>query len=45
MFTIFVGDSLAAHNGKRFTTFDQDNDLYTGNCAAKYTGLKSLDSS
>ncbi|GFR71802.1 tenascin-R [Elysia marginata] len=32
------GDSLAVHRGKSFTTFDQDNDEWSGNCAVQYTG-------
>uniref|UniRef100_A0A1X7T3D2 Fibrinogen C-terminal domain-containing protein n=1 Tax=Amphimedon queenslandica TaxID=400682 RepID=A0A1X7T3D2_AMPQE len=34
-----AGDSLAWHNGRRFTTIDNDNDLVSGdNCAQVYTG-------
>ena len=32
----FAGSSRHATNGMNFTTFDNDNDLYSGNCAAYY---------
>ena len=33
-----VGDSLLYHNGGGFTTYDNDNDQGTGNCAVQYLG-------
>ena len=33
-----AGNSLQAHYGRYFTTFDADNDLYSGNCAVRFTG-------
>ena len=34
-----AGDSMDTHNGRRFTTRDNDNDLWSGNnCAQQYTG-------
>ena len=33
-----AGDSLAEHNGQRFTTRDQDNDAAGGNCAQTFKG-------
>uniref|UniRef100_A0A182JV12 Fibrinogen C-terminal domain-containing protein n=1 Tax=Anopheles christyi TaxID=43041 RepID=A0A182JV12_9DIPT len=33
-----AGDSLSFHNGSKFTTFDQDNDRHTLNCATVYGG-------
>ena len=33
-----VGDSLANHNGRKFTTKDNDNDSWSGNCADRYFG-------
>ncbi|XP_025102353.1 uncharacterized protein LOC112568970 isoform X1 [Pomacea canaliculata] len=33
-----AGDSLAYHNNQSFTTYDRDNDKYSGNCAAVYHG-------
>lgn len=32
------GDSLALHNGQKFSTKDQDNDGHTNNCAQTYKG-------
>ena len=31
-----AGDSLAYHNGRRFSTRDQDNDVWSNNCASYY---------
>ena len=31
-------DALVIHNGMKFTTKDDDNDQYSGNCAIKHTG-------
>ncbi|XP_059169194.1 ficolin-2-like [Physella acuta] len=33
-----AGDSLLGHSNHSFTTFDRDNDDYTGNCALLYRG-------
>ena len=33
-----AGDSMAHHNGRAFSTKDQDNDDYSGHCAQSYTG-------
>ena len=33
-----VRDSLAVHNGMAFSTRDNDNDLYDGNCAERFLG-------
>ena len=33
-----AGDSLAFHNGMKFTTKDSDNDAGTGNCAQAQSG-------
>lgn len=33
-----AGDSLAYHNGWRFSTFDKDLDGWSGNCAKTYMG-------
>ena len=33
-----AGDSLAYHNGYRFTTRDQDNDVWGNNCAQHWGG-------
>ena len=33
-----AGDSLLYHNGAMWTTFDSDNDLWTGNCSVLYLG-------
>ncbi|GFN90021.1 fibrinogen-related protein 3.1 [Plakobranchus ocellatus] len=33
-----AGDSLSYHNGRRFSTFDQDNDSSRGHCAQSYSG-------
>ncbi|WAR31557.1 MFAP4-like protein [Mya arenaria] len=37
-FTGNCGDSMAYHNGMQFTTFDNDNDRSSVNCAVKFTG-------
>ncbi|VDI28820.1 Hypothetical predicted protein, partial [Mytilus galloprovincialis] len=33
-----AGDSLTGHQGRKFSTKDQDNDVYSGNCAAMFKG-------
>ncbi|XP_076063815.1 techylectin-5A-like isoform X2 [Oratosquilla oratoria] len=33
-----AGDSLSVHSGHNFSTHDDDNDAYTGNCAEGYKG-------
>ncbi|XP_063788547.1 microfibril-associated glycoprotein 4-like isoform X1 [Pseudophryne corroboree] len=33
-----IRDSLANQNGMNFSTYDNDRDVYPGNCAEKYTG-------
>ena len=33
-----AGDSLSTHNGTAFSTFDQDNDTHSGNCAEQFKG-------
>ena len=33
-----AGDSLGIHNGTAFSTFDQDNDIHSINCAVTYRG-------
>ena len=33
-----AGDSLGGHNGYRFSTRDQDNDIWSSNCAQTYKG-------
>ena len=33
-----AGDSFTLHNGYMFTTMDQDNDVWSGNCALAYKG-------
>ena len=36
---LLTGNSMAVHNGMRFSTFDSDHDTVTGeNCAAKFRG-------
>lgn len=42
--SVFIGDNLVENNAvyrateMQFSTFDVDNDNYTGNCAATYPG-------
>ena len=38
LFSLIQGDSLAVHNGMKFTTKDQDNDTWGKNCAVKCKG-------
>ena len=33
-----AGDSMSYHNGMKFSTYDQDNDVWDGNCAQTYRG-------
>ena len=33
-----VGDSLQYHNGRSFSTFDNDNDAYATSCAEEFKG-------
>ena len=39
-----AGDSLAHHNGRKFTTRDNDNDNWGDNCAQYYHGAWWMDS-
>ena len=35
----YIGDSLIGHNGKKFSTKDQDNDVWSGrSCATEFYG-------
>ena len=34
----YEGDGDGNHDGMEFTTYDQDNDKYSGNCASYYRG-------
>ncbi|XP_071951901.1 uncharacterized protein [Antedon mediterranea] len=33
-----AGDAMILHNHQRFSTFDRDNDAWTGHCAEEYSG-------
>jgi len=33
-----AGDSLSGHNGEMFSTYDEDNDIWTSDCATTYRG-------
>ena len=33
-----AGDSLSGHRGYAFSTYDRDNDGWSGNCAARFKG-------
>ncbi|KAM4525609.1 microfibril-associated glycoprotein 4-like [Odontesthes bonariensis] len=33
-----AGDGLLRHNGMKFSTFDKDQDIWSGNCAKSYLG-------
>ena len=33
-----AGDSFTHHNGRKFTTKDNDNDVNNGNCAVIFSG-------
>jgi ficolin len=37
-FYFIIGDSLEYHNGKKFSTKDNDNDSNEKNCATRYKG-------
>ncbi|XP_076063416.1 angiopoietin-related protein 2-like [Oratosquilla oratoria] len=34
-----AGDSLSVHSGQKFSTYDNDNDAYTGNCAEGHINI------
>jgi len=33
-----IGDSMRRHSGLKFSTLDQDNDLWSNSCAVKFKG-------
>lgn len=33
-----IGDALTYHDGQKFSTYDQDNDVYSSNCASRFKG-------
>ena len=33
-----AGDSMSYHNGMKFSTYDQDNDMWDQNCAQRFKG-------
>lgn len=35
---IFTGDSMTYHQGRPFSTYDNDNDIAVTNCALSYKG-------
>jgi len=35
---VFKVDSLRSHLGRKFSTHDQDNDVWPGRCAVEYKG-------
>jgi len=38
VYLLFTGDSLARHRGYKFSTQDQDNDVWTNSCAVTFKG-------
>ena len=38
VYLLFTGDSLERHRGHKFSTQDQDNDIYSESCALTYKG-------
>ena len=38
VYLLFEGDSLSGHRGQKFSTRDQDNDMWSDSCAVTFKG-------